>query len=162
MSRVDWAGWAVFGFVGTVVLTGVIVFAQLIGWTRMDLPLMLGTIFVSSIDRARVLGVLLHLAAGQGFALLYAVAFWQLGRSGVLLGAAFGLVHGLAALTIVVPFLPAVHPRMSSERSGPEIIDAMLEPPGLLGLNFGTPTPIITLIAHVLFGITLGVLLKPG
>jgi hypothetical protein len=161
MSGVDWAGWAIFGFVGTVVLTGVMVFAQLIGWTRMDLPLMLGTMFVSSIDRARVLGVALHLAAGQGFALLYALAFWRLGRSGMLLGATFGLVHGLAALTLIVPFIPALHPRMSSERSGPEV-DTMLEPPGLFGLNFGTPTPVVTLIAHVVFGITLGVLLKPG
>lgn len=157
----DWAGWAIFGFVGTVVLTGVIVFAQLVGWTRMDLPLMLGTIFMSNIDRARVLGVFLHLAVGQGFALVYAVAFWRLDRSGALLGAAFGLIHGLAALTLIVPFLPAVHPRMSSERSGPEI-DESLEPPGLFGLNFGSSTPIVTLIAHVLFGLTLGVLLKPG
>jgi hypothetical protein len=160
-SVVDWAGWAIFGFVGTVVLTGVIVFAQLVGWTRMDLPLMLGTMFMSNIDRARVLGVFLHLASGQGFALVYAVVFWRLDRSGAVLGAAFGLIHGLAALTLIVPFLPAVHPRMSSERSGPEI-DESLEPPGLFGLNFGSSTPIVTLIAHVLFGLTLGVLLKPG
>jgi hypothetical protein len=50
---------------------------------------------------------------------------------------------------------------MSSERSGPEV-DAMIEPPGLFGLNFGLSTPIVTLIAHVLFGITLGLLLKPA
>jgi hypothetical protein len=161
MCVVDWAGWAIFGFVGTVVLAGVMVFAQLAGLTRMDLPLMLGTMLTSSIERARVIGVFMHLAAGQGFALLYAVAFWRLGRSGVLLGAAFGLVHGLAALTLIVPFLPGIHPRMSSERSGPGV-DAVLEPPGLFGLNFGTPTPIVTLFAHVLFGITLGVLLNPG
>lgn len=157
----DWAGWAIFGFVGTVVLTSVMVFAQLIGWTRMDLPLMLGTLFTPSIDRARVLGALLHLAVGQVFALLYAVAFWRLDRSGAVLGGSLGLVHGLGALTLVIPLLPGIHPRMSSERSGPEV-DAMLEPPGLFGLNFGLSTPVVTLIAHVLFGITLGLLLKPG
>jgi hypothetical protein len=161
MSVVDWAGWAIFGWVGTVVLTGVMVFAQLAGWTRMDLPMMLGTMLTSRIERARVVGVFMHLAAGQAFALLYAVAFWKLGRSGVLLGAAFGLLHGVAALTLIVPFLPGIHPRMSSERSGPEI-DAVLEPPGLFALNFGAPTPIVTLVAHVLFGITLGVLLNPA
>lgn len=157
----DWVGCAIFGFVGTVVLTSVMVFAQLVGWTRMDLPLMLGTIFTPSIDRARVLGALLHLAAGQVFALLYAVAFWRLDRSGAVLGGSLGLVHGLGALTLVIPLLPGIHPRMSSERSGPEV-NAMLEPPGLFGLNFGLSTPIVTLIAHVLFGITLGLLLKPG
>jgi hypothetical protein len=161
MSAVDWVGWAIFGFVGTIVLTGVMVFAQLAGWTRMDLPLMLGTVFSPRVERARVIGVFLHLAAGQGFALLYAAAFWRLGRSGVLLGGAVGLVHGLAALTLIIPFLPSIHPRMSSERSGPEI-ESVLEPPGLFALNFGAPTPIVTLIAHVLFGITLGVLFGPG
>lgn len=157
----DWAGWAIFGFVGTVVLTGVMVFAQLVGWTRMDLPLMLGTILTPSIDHARVIGAVIHLAAGQVFALLYALAFWRLGRSGLLIGGAFGLVHGLAALTLIIPFLPGIHPRMSSERSGPEV-DAMLEPPGLFGLNFGPTTPIVTLVAHVLFGMTLGLLLRSG
>jgi hypothetical protein len=157
---VDWSGWAIFGFVGTVVLTGVMVFAQLLGWTRMDMPMMLGTMFTAKIDRARVVGIAVHLAAGQAFALGYALGFAQLGRSGLLLGGLFGLLHGLAALTLIVPFLPGVHPRMASERSGPEV-DAALEPPGLLALNFGASTPIVTLVAHVAFGMTLGLLLGP-
>ncbi len=157
----DWAGWAIFGFVGTVVLSTVMVFAQLFGWTRMDLPMMLGTMVTANVDRARLLGVFFHLAAGQVFALLYALAFWKLGRSGPMLGGLFGFLHGLAALTLIVPFLPAVHPRMASERSGPEI-ETALEPPGLLGLNFGASAPVAALLAHVLFGITLGILLKPG
>jgi len=157
---VDWAGWGIFGFVGTIVLTVVLVFAQLVGWTRMDIPMMLGTMFTAKVERARILGILAHLAAGQGFALMYAAGFWKLGRSGPLIGG-LGLVHGLAALTLIVPFLPAIHPRMASERFGPEI-EAGLEPPGLMALNFGGSTPAVTLVAHVLFGITLGILLKPG
>lgn len=157
----DWGGWAIFGFVGTVVLTGVMVSAQLAGWTRMDMPMMLGTMFTAKVERARVLGVFAHLAAGQVFALMYLLGFWKLGRSGILLGGLFGLVHGLAVLTLIVPFLPAIHPRMASERSGPEI-EAALEPPGLFALNFGASTPAVTLVAHVLFGITLGLLLKPA
>ena len=156
----DWAGWAIFGFIGTVVLTGVMVFAQLVGWTRMDIPMMLGTIFTDAVDRARIVGTVAHLVAGQFFALLYAVGFWQLGRSGPIVGGIFGLIHGLAALTVIIPLLPGIHPRMASERSGPEI-DAVLEPPGLFGLNFGAPTFLVTLVAHVLFGITLGLLIDP-
>ena len=161
MVAMDWAGWAIFGFVGTVVLTGVMVFAQLVGWTRMDMPMMLGTMFTGHTDRARVLGVIAHLVAGQVFALGYALAFWQLGRSGPLLGGILGLIHGLAALTLIVPFLPAVHPRMASERAGPEI-ESALEPPGLLGLNFGASTPAVTMVAHLFYGVTLGLLLTPG
>lgn len=156
----DWAGWAVLGFIGTIVLTGVMVFAQLVGWTRMDIPLLLGTMFTASVDRARIVGVVAHLIAGQFFALLYALGFWQLGRSGPIVGGIFGLVHGLAALTVIIPLLPGIHPRMASERSGPEM-DAVLEPPGLFALNFGAPTFLVTLVAHVLFGITLGLLIEP-
>jgi heme A synthase len=58
MRPMDWAGWAIFGFVATVVLTGIMVGAQLAGLSRMDLPMMLGTVFVESPDGARVIGFL--------------------------------------------------------------------------------------------------------
>ena len=35
----------------------------------------------------------------------------------------------------------------------------MLEPPGLLGLNYGTETPAVAIVAHLTFGIVLGLLL---
>jgi len=109
----DWTGWATFGFAATVVLTSIMVASQLLGLSRMDLPLMLGTIFVESPDRARVVGFLLHLVNGQVFALLYAAAFALIGRATWWLGALFGLIHGLAALTMLVPLLPGMHPRMA-------------------------------------------------
>ena len=46
MDVLDWAGWAVFGLLATALLTSVLIGAQLAGLTRMDLPLMLGTILV--------------------------------------------------------------------------------------------------------------------
>ena len=156
---VDWSGWAIFGLVATVLLTGILASAQLLGWTRMDLTMMLGTIFTPRIERARAFGVLAHLAAGQVFALLYALGFARLGRSDALIGGIFGLLHGVAALVLIVPFLPGVHPRMAAERSGPEL--SALEPPGFLALNFGVRTPAVTLVAHVVFGVTLGILLQP-
>src|SRR5206468_8570749 len=125
----DWTGWATFGFVATVTLSGVMVAGQLAGLSRMDLPLMLGTILTPESDKARLTGVAAHLVNGQIFALVYAAAFAHIGRASWLIGAGFGLVHGLAALTLIVPLLPAVHPRMASERSGPAL-DAVLEPPG--------------------------------
>jgi hypothetical protein len=50
---------------------------------------------------------------------------------------------------------------MASERAGPAST-AVLEPPGLLGLNYGTETPVVAIVAHVLYGIALGVLLTAG
>ena len=46
--------------------------AQLAGLTRLDLPLILGTIVTADPDRARVAGFFIHLVVGQVFALGYA------------------------------------------------------------------------------------------
>ncbi|MFN2587559.1 MAG: hypothetical protein ABR613_05530 [Actinomycetota bacterium] len=157
----DWQGWATFGFGATVALTAVLVASQLAGLTRMDIPMMLGTVLVDDPDKARVLGSVIHLVNGQGFALLYASAFAALGRAGWWLGALFGALHGFAALTLIVPLLPGIHPRMASARSGPEARN-VLEPPGLFGLNYGRQTAVVTLMAHVLYGAVLGTFLTPG
>ena len=49
---------------------------------------------------------------------------------------------------------------MASVRSGPGL-RATLEPPGPLALNYGTQTPAVALIAHVVYGTLLGAFLKP-
>jgi hypothetical protein len=157
----DWAGWAVFGLIATAALTAVMIGAQLAGWTRLDLPLMLGTVVVADPDRARVAGFFIHLVNGQGFALGYTAAFAALGRATWWLGGALGVVHGLVAMLVIVPLLPGVHPRMASDRAGLTTGPA-LEPPGLLGLNYGRETPVVTLLAHVAYGIALGLLIHPS
>jgi hypothetical protein len=134
----DWAGWALFGLVATAALTAVMIMAQLAGLTRLDLPLLLGTIVTPDPDRARVAGFFLHLLIGQGFALGYAACFSLLGRAS--------------------PLLAGVHPRMASHRAG-RSSTAVLEPPGLGGLNYGGQTPVVTIAAHLSYGIALGVLL---
>lgn len=156
----DWQGWATFGFAATVALTALLVASQLAGLTRMDIPLMLGTVFVADPDKARVIGFFVHLVNGQLFALLYASGFDILGRANWWLGGLFGTLHGVAALTLIVPLLPGVHPRMASERSDPDDQN-VLEPPGLFALNYGKQTALVTLLAHVVYGALLGILLTP-
>jgi hypothetical protein len=155
----DWAGWAIFGLIATTALTAVMVTAQLAGVSRLDIPLMLGTVVSDDPDRAHVAGFFLHLIVGESFALGYAAVFVLLGRATWWIGGLLGLLHGLVALSILVPFLPAVHPRMATTRAGPGST-AALEPPGLFGLNYGIQTPAVALVAHVLFGIALGGLLQ--
>jgi hypothetical protein len=157
----DWTGWAVFGLVATAGLTAVMMAAQLAGLTRLDLPLMLGTLVTDDPDRARVAGFLIHLGVGQGFALGYTAAFALLHRATFWLGGLFGLVHVAVALGVLVPLLPGVHPRMASSRAGPAS-STILEPPGLAGLNYGRQTPLVAVAAHVVYGIVLGLLLKPS
>jgi hypothetical protein len=158
---VDWSGWAVFGLLATTALTAVLITAQLIGLTRLDIPLMLGSVAVADPDRARVVGFFVHVANGQVFALGYALVFALLDEATWWSGALLGLLHGAVALLVIVPLLPGVHPHMASERAGLSTGPA-LEPPGLLGLNYGRRTPVVTMLAHVAYGIALGLLLRPS
>ena len=154
----DWAGWALFSLVATAMLTAVMIAAQLAGWTRLDLPLLLGTMVTADPDRARVAGFFIHLAIGEAFALGYAAGFALLDTATWWLGGLFGLVHVAIALAVLVPLLPGIHPRMASDRAGPAST-AVLEPPGLFGLNYGAQTPAVAIVAHLAFGIALGLLL---
>jgi hypothetical protein len=155
----DWAGWALFGLIATTLLTAAMIVARLAGITRLDLPLLLGTLVTENPDRARVAGFFIHLGVGQGFAFGYAATFALLGRATWWLGGLLGLLHATVALTVLVPLLAGVHPRMASSRAGPEST-AVLEPPGLLALNYGTQTPLVTVLAHLAYGIALGILLR--
>jgi len=44
---------------------------------------------------------------------------------------------------------------MATDARGPEPTRE-LEPPGFMALNYGRRTPLVTLLAHVLFGAILG------
>jgi uncharacterized membrane protein YagU involved in acid resistance len=152
---VNWGGWLLWGFVGTVVLTIVMAGSQGLRLTRINLPYMVGTMFTPNRDRAKALGFGLHLLNGWIFALIYVFAFNSWGRSTWWLGALIGLVHGLFVLTAGMRLIPGIHPRMASEQQGPTVV-RQLEPPGFLALNYGVQTPLSVIAAHILFGAILG------
>jgi hypothetical protein len=155
----DWTGWALFGLLATTALTAVMMAAQLAGLTRLDLPLVLGTLVTEDPDRARAAGFGIHLAIGQGFALGYAATFARLQLAAWWLGGLLGLLHVAVALLALLPLLPGLHPRMASQRAGPAST-AVLEPPGLLALNYGFQTPAVAIVAHLVYGTVLGALLQ--
>ncbi|HEX5506838.1 MAG TPA: hypothetical protein VFW96_29765 [Thermomicrobiales bacterium] len=144
-----------WGFVGTVVLTGLLAGSQGLGLTRMSLPFMLGTMFTPDRDRAKLVGFFVHLLNGWWLALIYAAAFQRWRRATWWLGAGIGLVHGLFVLVTVMPLLPGLHPRMASEQRGPTPT-RQLEPPGFLALHYGRRTPLSVLLAHLVYGAVLG------
>lgn len=156
----DWMGWAVFGLGATLALTLIMVFGQLTGVTRMGIPMVLGTMFVEDPDRARVLGMGMHLLVGYVFALVYVAAFALLDSANWWLGALFGGFHGLVALVLILPLSPGFHPNMASERSSGQ--GTVLEPPGFFSLNYGTGTPVVAMVAHVVYGAILGIFISPG
>jgi hypothetical protein len=144
------------GFVGTIVLTSGLRVAQELGWTRMDIPLLLGTVFTDDRDRATVIGVAVHFLNGLLFALGYYAIFRAVDQAGWAFGAALGVVHAaLAGGVLVTLLLPAVHPRMGTPWSDAEETP-LLEPPGFLLVNYGRRTALWTLLGHVVYGAIVG------
>ena len=157
----NWGSWLIWGFAATVILTTVMSGSQGLGLTRMNLPYMLGTIFTPNRDRAKVYGVALHLLNGWIFSLVYVAALHASGLFTWWFGATVGLVHGAFVITVAMPILPGMHPRMASEIQGPTVV-RQLEPPGFLGRNYGIRTPISALAAHAIFGAIIGAFYSPS
>ena len=151
--------WMLWGFVATVVLTAALVAMQELRLTRVNIPLLLGSVFTPERSRAKALGTLLHLVNGWLFSLLYVAAFQAWGKAGLWRGMAIGLVHASFVLVAGLPALPGIHPRMAHDSWGPTA-RRQLEPPGWLGLHYGPFTPITILLAHLLFGAVLGAFYK--
>jgi uncharacterized membrane protein YagU involved in acid resistance len=145
-----------WGFAGTTILTTIIRASQALGLTRMDLPLMLGLIVTRNRDRAKTYGFFIHLLNGWIFSLIYAAFFETLNLATWWVGAAIGLIHALFILVVGLPVIPGLHPRMATDARGPEPTRE-LEPPGFMAINYGRRTPIVTIVAHLIFGAILGI-----
>ena len=144
------------GFLGTLVLTTALRAANELGLTRVDLPFLIGTALTPDRGRAKAWGYLLHLVAGELFALVYYAIFAAIDSSGWLLGALLGLLHGVVSTTALVNvLLPVVHPRMGSTLTAADS-SPLLEPPGFLMRNYGRGTPVVALLAHVAYGAIVG------
>lgn len=144
------------GLVGTVVLTSSLTVAQAAGWTRMDIPLLLGTIFTTDRRRANVIGYAMHFSNGLAFSALYGLVFLAVGSAGWLFGAALGVVHALfAGGALINVLLPAIHPRMGTRYSD-ATSSPILEPPGFMLRNYGRYSAVATLIAHLAYGAIVG------
>jgi uncharacterized membrane protein YagU involved in acid resistance len=151
----NWGSWLLWGFASTVLLTSILASSQALGMTRMNIPYMLGTIFTPNRDRAKLIGFFFHFANGWIFSLIYVAAFHAVGKSTWWFGGLIGFVQAIFVLSMLMPILPAMHPRMANEQYGPTVV-RQLEPPGFLGLHYGVRTPISVFVAHIIFGGVLG------
>lgn len=157
MAALDqsWVFIFVWGLIATAIMTTVTEGAQLTGFSRMSLPFLFGTFVTNSRRRAQIFGYLLYSLGGFLFAIFYVGAFITLGFASWWLGTIMGFVHGLFLVTVLLPLMPYVHPRMASEYDGPTP-NRRLEPPGPFGMNYGRLTPTITVLAQTVYGLVLG------
>lgn len=144
-----------WGLAATIVLTTLSIAAQSLGFTRIDIPFIVGTMFTPNRDRAKVLGLGVHIVNGWIFALVYAFAFEERHVASWWFGGLIGAVQGMFIVIVLLPVLPGLHPRMVSDFRGPEPA-RLLEPPGFLTTNYGFKTPFVLLFAHVVYGLVLG------
>jgi hypothetical protein len=152
MKIVDLILW---GFGATVILTTIMAASKPLGITRMDIPFLLGTMFTSNRNKAPCFGFIIHLLMGWFFAFVYGAAFERAGTYTAWFGASIGFVHGIFVLSVGLQILSSFHPRMAHPYKGPTPTK-QLEPPGFLALNYGRGTPIVTLLAHIIYGSVLG------
>ena len=145
----------IWGLVATVAMTTILQGAQGLGLSRLSLPFLAGTFFTGNRRRAVIVGFVFYVVGGWVFAFLYFLLFASLGVYTWWLGAAAGLLHGLFILVCGLPLLPYIHPRMASEYDGASAI-RQLEPPGIMGLNYGRRTPFTTLAGQTVYGAVLG------
>ncbi len=155
----NWASWAVWGFAATVVLTTILAMSQGIKWTRLNIPLMLGTMLTPDRDKAKWIGIFIHFLNGYAFSLIYVATFEVWGEANCGRGALIGLVHSIFVLAVALPNLPAIHGRMASEYYVADHFK-QLEPPGFFALNYGISTPVAVILAHLVFGAILGTFYK--
>ena len=144
------------GLLGTVIMTTMLRAASEFGFTRMDLPFLLGTALTDSRRRARVYGHLVHFVLGLLFALGYAFIFDATGRSGWKIGLILGIVHAsFVSTTLVNVILPIIHPRIGTPETAADEV-ALLEAPGFMMLNYGRSTFLVTLLGHMAYGVIVG------
>jgi hypothetical protein len=155
-----WLDVALWGLVATAAMTIVLESSQRMGISRLSLPFLFGTFVSGNHSRAVIIGFILYLIGGWLFSALYFAVFLSLGRADIWLGLGIGFAHGIFLVSILLPLLPYVHPRMVTEYDGLAISRrAWLEPPGVFGLNYGRRTPLTTLFAQTLYGGILGAFL---
>ncbi len=144
------------GAVGAVLVAAGYRLAQELGWTRMDIPFLLGTIFTENRRRAVAIGYGAHLVLGLTFSLVYAAVFAATGLASWWFGLLLGGVHAaFAGGALTNTLLPAVHPLMGTAWTDAEETP-LLEPPGFMLVNYGRGTMAVTLVLHLAYGAIVG------
>ena len=148
----DWlaVGWS--GFVATILAAAFFWVARSFGWSRFSPSLHLGCIFFRN-PRSPVTetaGFFLLLALGSSVVpALYASAMALLGTPSWPAGLGLGALHGFAAAA-ALPLLGTVS---ACVRAGSE------PRPGIFGIEWGWPTPLVVVAGHMLYGAVVGAIL---
>ncbi len=152
-----WEG-LVAGFAATLVMTPLMQMGARMGMTRMNMPVMLGSMFRRDADSARRIGTVLHVMNGIVFGLAYALVWWAFDPSienAWWIGAIFGAVHSIVVMAMM-PVMSGMHPRVEVGGETTDSGEVVLPRFGFGGSGFGAMTPVGILMGHLVFGLVWG------
>jgi hypothetical protein len=128
----------------------------LLGRTEFSFEHFVGSLLHGSPYGARTWfpGLLANLAFGALFGVMYAYAFENYSkRATPQVGVRLGFVHALVAGLFFFPFIGVLH-----EEMGMTLYEGGF---GFLGSGVGASTPLLIVVGHLIFGLTMGTLYGP-
>jgi hypothetical protein len=151
----NWIRAAISGVFASLVLMSVIDIFYMMDITPFNLEVYIGSIFRDSLVGTHnwTVGFLINLIMGGVFGLIYGFFFEDVfQRSGSRVGLITGCFHILLAGAAVFPFFGIV-----AEQQGAALFPHF----GILGSGISAATPIVLILAHLLFGATMGLFYGP-
>lgn len=151
------------GLLGGIVMSVMTAVARKQDITQMSIRVIEGAIFTGDADKARKIGLFTHVVVmsavviGGIYGLLFLLFDISAGNAWWV-GALFGVAHGLIG-GVVVGAAPRMHPRMGGAGVTPALAsgsDIHLSSPGPFAHNYGSKTPAMFMVGHVLYGTVLG------
>ena len=143
------------GAAAASLMMGVVDAVSLVGLTPFSFEHYLGSLVLSdpASGNAWTAGVLVNWLIGGVFGFLYAYFFeYVYRRASAGLGLRLGLAHALAASVAFFPFFQLLHEQLGRSPY-PEF--------GFFGTGLGAATPVVLLLAHLFFGVTVGLFYGP-
>ena len=147
-GAIDWASAIVWGIIATVAFTLMGIMGQKVGMTQMDiLDLLGGAVAEPGSGRAKGIGAVVHHVNGAILAVAWA---YGVGLVGVAANWVSGLWWGVILTVLALIMISSIGPFHPAVREG------RTRDPGPAATNFGTLTPLGSLMGHVLYGVVLG------
>lgn len=159
-SDLQWWEGIVAGGAGTIAMTAMMMMGTAMGMTRMNMGLMLGSMFARRRADAELIGWPMHLMMGLAFGFVYALLWWAFepaqASDAWWYGLIFGGVHGVVAM-VAMPMMSAMHPRtdgVPAPGGAPPGDGESVSLPrfGFGGTGFGPMTPLGIEVGHLIFG----------
>lgn len=135
------------GFIGAIIIT-ILMYLLKIWGQDLDIPFILGSIFVDIHNKAAVYttGIITHLLAGAGWGIFYVFTIAAMGvtpnwPAGILWGFGHGIFVG-----VMMGTLAETHPYVGEDKP--------IKDPGILGHRWSELMPYWILGLHVIFGVS--------